>query len=199
MRKKLIITGFILSCIAVGHASDIVYRYKNENGSVVFSQEKPKDSISYTVLTVTKPMVIDNPNKNISNIVKENKLKQQALEIDGKEDKNEKDSKGNISLSIITPSDGQGIFTKYQQIEIQTSPKLKETDKPSFIVNDSATSGNYSKELKAWTIPRPNPGTVRLSISGKTKSGKKINSKTITFYIHNGWLQQTKNNKANNS
>lgn len=50
----------ILSFLSLAKAADTkVYSWRDENGNVVFSEEKPSDEVDYKIIEVGQPTVID--------------------------------------------------------------------------------------------------------------------------------------------
>ncbi|AIT09925.1 hypothetical protein LO80_08060 [Candidatus Francisella endociliophora] len=189
---------FAASSIAEA-AETQVYSWRSENGSVVFSEEKPTHDVEYKTLEVGKPTVVDTkaPKKpEDGSPVQIGQSDVEKLANSQLADKNkevlEEGQQTNLEVQITSPANDANIFTKEDGIPITTSPTIPKDDNPTFIINGSTVPATY--DGTNWTIARPTPGENKLSIGGHTADGGEIKSSNqITFYIKNGWLQQSKN------
>ncbi|ALB01299.1 hypothetical protein ACH24_00445 [Francisella persica ATCC VR-331] len=190
----------ILSFLSLAKAADTkVYSWRDENGNVVFSEEKPSDEVDYKIIEVGQPTVIDTKtqqNPTNDKPVKINQSDVAKLATSELAEKNkevlEEGQNADFNVEITSPANYANIFTKEGKIAISTNPHIASNDSPTFIINGSAIPATY--EDGQWKIARPAPGENKLSISGRTTQGNEIKSTNqVTFYIKNGWLQQAKN------
>ncbi|MFV9924324.1 MAG: DUF4124 domain-containing protein [Francisella endosymbiont of Hyalomma scupense] len=190
----------ILSFLSLAKATDPkVYSWRAENGSVVFSEEKPSDNVDYKIIEVGQPTVIDTKtqqNPTDDKPVKINQSDVEKLATSELAEKNkevlEEGQNAELNVEITSPANDANIFTKEDKIAISTNPQIASNDSPTFIINSSAIPATY--EDGQWKIARPTPGENKLSISGRTAQGDEIKSTNqVIFYIKNGWLQQAKN------
>ncbi|AJI54289.1 DUF4124 domain-containing protein [Francisella philomiragia] len=181
-------------------ANPTIYSWRSENGNVVFSEEKPSDGTDYKIIEVGQPTVVDTKASQdmISNQPVEikqsdiSKLNNSSLAEKNKEVLDENQGTGDLNVQITSPANDANIFTKEDKLAVSTNPAISADDKPTFIVNGTVMPATF--EDGQWKIARPTPGENKLTIAGQTSAGNEIKSTNeVTFYIKNGWLQQSKN------
>lgn len=198
--KKFLVASIIISTYLEATADPSqVYSWRSENGTVVFSEEKPDNTNDFKTINVSKPTVVDtkapkSSDKDIqigqSDI---EKLANSKLAEENKQTLDETQAEGQIlEVTITSPSENENKFSKQQEIPVITSPGLGADDKPIFMINGSAVPGKF--ENGNWLIPRPAPGQNKISVAGHTADGREIKStNTATLGIFNGTIQQMKN------
>ncbi|WP_150468131.1 DUF4124 domain-containing protein [Francisella sp. SYW-9] len=210
--NKVIFSLIFVTCSSTAFADNgtsQVYSWRSETGNVVFSETKPSGDIDYKVIEVGKPTVINPEGKqNISKVATAKKvninqsdiqklsnstLAEKNMQTLGNENQN-----SDLDVKIISPKQDANIFTKEEHIPIVTTPAISADDKPIFMANGATIPATF--ENGQWQIPRPTPGQIELSIAGQTSNGMNIHSvNEVTFFVRNGWLAQSQNNKAHSS
>lgn len=198
--NKIILGGLfcVFSLASIVEAAETqVYSWRSESGTVVFSEEKPADNVDYKTIDVSKPTVVETKNPQTKggnvNINQSDVEKLANSQLAQKNNEVLKESQQiNLEVQITSPANDANIFTKEDAVTVTTSPAIPKDDNPTFIINGSTVPATY--DGSNWTIARPTPGENKLSIAGHTADGGEIKSSNeVTFYIKNGWLQQSKN------
>lgn len=201
--KKIIISFFTALIFSSFSYADPVYSWVSEDGTTVFSEKKPPANIEYREVEVSKPTVVDvpqqaskiaNPNTENQNVeIDQSKLSKLENSPQAKQQNETLQKEFNrYPITITSPSEGQGIFSKEDVIEVKTNPVLSKDDKPQFIIDGDIVPAKYADGK--WTIARPIPGEHKLSVGGQTKDGKNINStNNVSFNVFTGWITQSKN------
>jgi hypothetical protein len=202
--KILSILAIITTSINIMQA-DTIYTWKDQSGTTNFSQTKPDGNVNYSIVDVGKPVIIQ-ANNNTTNTDPQSQNNQKPVDINqANYNANEYSSETrlespmatnpDVRVTITSPSTGQSMFSKEPIIEITTNPGLNSDDKPIFIVNGSPVQATFTNG--SWTIPRPNPGEIALSISGTTANGQNIvSTNSPNFFVKSGWGMQTINNST---
>jgi len=211
MKKKItsILLAITISIFATSSLANAIYSWKDKNGTTVFSSTKPTNSkIKYKTMDIGQPTIVKAPkvnkieeqdNSKYAKALSQERSQQTQQQELSKQQAQQRGSSRAVNITITQPSNGEGVFNHAPIIAIKTNPALTAQDKPVFKINGAEMSAKFDEQENSWVIPRPEPGENSVLIAGMTSTGDPIVMvKPSIFYLHNGWLAESQNDKKSN-
>ena len=175
-----IISSLAITLVSTGFAEDNIYTWRDGQGRVVFSQTAPMFEEEFEqvgVRSTSRSHSESSPILDQLRAVKENNLyiaQEENEPVNAKKPR----ERETLDVRIVSPSNGERMFAHGLTLTLTLEPRLQAYDHPVFLVNDIPTRGHY--ENGTWSIYRPNPGPIDLSVRGSTHDHKIINSTSDT-------------------